>query len=92
MEGVPRKWDAGADGFFTQPLFELGLLDRCAELLHGEDVFWGIAPVIGARSRLYWERTNKVSFRWTSSPPWTGTVPLPRRRCGGYASWAATPT
>ncbi len=62
MEGVARKLDAGADGFFTQPLFELDLLGRCADLLHGHDVFWGIAPVIGARSRAYWERTNKVAF------------------------------
>jgi methylenetetrahydrofolate reductase (NADPH) len=62
MADVERKADAGADGFFTQPLFDLRLLEICAELLRGHCVFWGIAPVLGERSQAYWETTNRIVF------------------------------
>jgi methylenetetrahydrofolate reductase (NADPH) len=62
LMAVERKMDAGADGFFTQPLFDLRLLDIWAELLDGHCVFWGIAPVMGERSRAYWETTNRAFF------------------------------
>jgi methylenetetrahydrofolate reductase (NADPH) len=62
LKAVGRKIDAGADGFFTQPIFDLRLLEMCAEMLRGLDVFWGIAPVLGERSRAYWETTNKLVF------------------------------
>jgi methylenetetrahydrofolate reductase (NADPH) len=62
MAGVFRKIDAGADGFFTQPMFDLRLLAICAELLRGQCVFWGIAPVLGERSQAYWETTNRIVF------------------------------
>ncbi len=62
MEGIARKVDAGADGFFTQPFFDLRLLEMTAEMLCGQCVFWGIAPVIGERSKAYWETANRVVF------------------------------
>ena len=62
LTAVRRKLDAGADGFFTQPVFDLHLLHFCADLLHGKNVYWGISPVIGERSRAYWETTNRVVF------------------------------
>ena len=31
-------------------------------MLQGYEVFWGIAPVLGERSRAYWETTNRVVF------------------------------
>ena len=62
LKAIARKLDAGADGFFTQPIFDLRLLEICAEMLQGQNVFWGIAPVIGDRSRSYWETTNKIVF------------------------------
>lgn len=61
-EAIARKLDVGADGFFTQPFFDLRLLEISAEILHGQCVFWGIAPVIGARSQAYWETTNQIVF------------------------------
>lgn len=57
-----RKLEAGAEGFFTQPIFDINLLRVCADFLQGLDVYWGISPVLGARSRSYWETTNKVVF------------------------------
>jgi len=62
LKTVAQKLDAGADGFFTQPIFDLRLLEICAEMLEGQNVFWGIAPVVGDRSRSYWETTNKIVF------------------------------
>lgn len=62
LTSVRRKLDAGADGFFTQPLFDLRLLEICAEMLRGQVVFWGVAPVVGERSQAYWETTNRVLF------------------------------
>ena len=62
LTAVRRKLDAGADGFFTQPMFDQRLIDICAEMLQGQIVYWGIAPVLGQRSRAYWETTNRVVF------------------------------
>ena len=60
LTAVRRKLDAGADGFFTQPLFDVRLLEICSDMLAGQDIFWGIAPIIGERSQAYWETTNRV--------------------------------
>ncbi|MFT8335937.1 methylenetetrahydrofolate reductase [Acetobacter orientalis] len=62
LEEIARKKEAGAEGFFTQPVFDLKLFDLCREWLSGETVFWGLSPVIGPRSRSYWETTNRVVF------------------------------
>lgn len=62
LKALARKLDSGADGIFTQPIFDLRLLEICAEMLRGQTVFWGIAPVLGDRSRSYWETTNKIVF------------------------------
>jgi methylenetetrahydrofolate reductase (NADPH) len=62
LDAVARKLDAGADGFFTQPIFDLRLLEITAQMLEDQTVFWGLSPVVGARSRTYWETTNKVVF------------------------------
>ena len=68
LDAIARKLDAGADGFFTQPIFDLRLLQVCAEMLAGHNVFWGIAPVTSARSRAYWETTNKIIFPASFAP------------------------
>ncbi|AQS84142.1 MAG: methylenetetrahydrofolate reductase [Acetobacter aceti] len=62
LEEVARKRDAGACGFFTQPLFDTRMLDLCREWLRDETVFWGFSPVIGPKSRSYWETTNHIIF------------------------------
>jgi methylenetetrahydrofolate reductase (NADPH) len=62
LEALARKKDAGAEGFFTQPVFDPRMLDLCMGWLAGETVFWGLSPVIGPKSRSYWETTNHVVF------------------------------
>ncbi len=61
-EYISRKLDAGADGFFTQPFFDLRLVEMYAELLESQIVFWGISPVTTAGSRSYWETRNNAIF------------------------------
>ncbi len=62
LEYVQHKLDAGADGLFTQPFFDLRLMQLYGELVHGLDVFWGVTPVITERSRSYWETRNRAVF------------------------------
>ena len=59
---VIRKLDAGVDGFFTQPFFDVRLMEVHAEQLEGLKTFWGIAPVLSHRSKRYWEATNRSIF------------------------------
>ncbi|MBF0461112.1 MAG: methylenetetrahydrofolate reductase [Magnetococcales bacterium] len=61
-DSLQQKRAAGADGFFTQPFFDLRLMEIYAELLTGVPIFWGVSPVITDASRAYWEKNNKVVF------------------------------
>lgn len=62
LDYVRQKLDAGADGFFTQPFFDLRLMEIYHDLLSGLDIFWGVSPVTSARSRDYWENLNNAIF------------------------------
>lgn len=62
MRYVEEKAEAGCDGFFTQPFFDLRLLDIYSELLSGKKVFWGISPVTSEKSMAYWIATNRAYF------------------------------
>jgi methylenetetrahydrofolate reductase (NADPH) len=79
LEAVKRKVNAGADGFFTQPIFDLNLLRVCTDILHGLNVFWGFAPVLGEKSRAYWEVTNKVIFPQEFEPTLAWNTAFTRR-------------
>lgn len=62
FEYARAKIEAGAQGLFTQPFFDLRLAEICLDQLHGCDTFLGISPVTSAKSCAYWERTNRVVF------------------------------
>ena len=62
LDYAASKLDAGADGFFTQPFFDLRLLEIHSEFLADRAVFWGISPVMTDKSRAYWEATNRAIF------------------------------
>lgn len=62
LDYVKRKRDAGADGFFTQPFFDLRLMEIYRDLLAGLEVFWGISPVMSERSKDYWDNLNNAIF------------------------------
>lgn len=59
---VRDKIEAGVDGFFTQPFFDLRLLDIYMDHLDNVPVYWGICPVMSEKSKSYWESKNEVSF------------------------------
>ncbi|MCI6158517.1 MAG: methylenetetrahydrofolate reductase [Selenomonadaceae bacterium] len=59
---IKRKIQAGAKGFFTQPFYDMRYLSLYADMLQGTEVYWGVSPVMTARSKSYWERKNKVVF------------------------------
>lgn len=59
---IQQKLEVGADGFFTQPFFDLRLMEIYAEQLQELEVFWGVSPVTSETSREYWEKRNRVVF------------------------------
>jgi methylenetetrahydrofolate reductase (NADPH) len=62
LDYVKRKIDAGAEGFFTQPFFDLRLMEIYHDLLSGVETFWGISPVMSVRSKDYWDNLNNAIF------------------------------
>jgi len=62
LDYIKRKVDAGADGFFTQPFFDLRLMEIFYDLLPGIEIFWGISPVMSVRSKDYWDNLNNAIF------------------------------
>lgn len=62
LEYVQRKIDAGADGFFTQPFFDMRLLGLWHDLLPDLEIYWGVSPVTSQRSKDYWENLNNAVF------------------------------
>jgi methylenetetrahydrofolate reductase (NADPH) len=65
---LQQKIEAGATGFFSQPFFDLRLLEIYSEYLEGYDVYWGVSPVTGERSKLYWETRNRAIFPKSFAP------------------------
>lgn len=62
IEYLWQKIEAGASGFFSQPFFDLRLLEIYSEYLEGCEVYWGISPVTSEKSKLYWETRNRAIF------------------------------
>jgi methylenetetrahydrofolate reductase (NADPH) len=62
LDYVKRKIDAGAEGFFTQPFFDLRLMEIYYDLMAGIETFWGISPVMSVRSKDYWDNLNNAIF------------------------------
>jgi methylenetetrahydrofolate reductase (NADPH) len=62
LDYLREKKEAGAAGFFSQPFFDLRLLEIYAEYLEGVDVYWGISPVLSDKNRNYWESRNRAIF------------------------------
>ena len=37
-------------------------MDLYAEQLNGYDIYWGVSPVLGEKSKSYWENRNNAFF------------------------------
>lgn len=83
LDGVAEKLEAGASGLFTQPFFDLRYAQVCADLLPTKNVYWGVAPVLSAASRRYWEVTNRTCFPSDFVPDMAWNRALARR----FLSW-----
>lgn len=59
---IQKKMEAGFDGFFTQPFFDIRFLEVYNDLLDGIEVFFGVAPVLSENSAEYWHTKNNVIF------------------------------
>lgn len=74
-----RKLEAGADGLFTQPFFDLRLLEVVADLMADVPVFWGFTSVVGERSARYWQTRNGVVYPRGFEPTLAWSRELARR-------------
>jgi len=68
LEYLQQKTEAGAMGFFSQPFFDLRLLEIYSEYLEGYDVYWGVSPVTTKSSKQYWETRNRAIFPKSFAP------------------------
>jgi len=68
LDYVQKKKDVGADGFFTQPFFDTKFMELYSEQLNGSDIYWGVSPVMGEKSRSYWENRNNAFFPTSFEP------------------------
>ncbi|MCK5830183.1 MAG: methylenetetrahydrofolate reductase [Methylococcales bacterium] len=59
---VHRKIDAGASSFFSQPFYDIRLIEIYAEHLQGIETFIGLSPITTLSSMNYWEVKNQVKF------------------------------
>ncbi|SMB93738.1 methylenetetrahydrofolate reductase [Deinococcus hopiensis] len=66
---LERKLEAGAVGFFTQPFFDLRLMDAYADLIpeHAE-MWWGATTVLTPSSLNYWRARNHAVFPRSFEP------------------------
>jgi methylenetetrahydrofolate reductase (NADPH) len=57
-----QKLAAGADGFFSQPFFDVDFATYFQKLIGPTEFFVGISPVMTEANKHYWESINKVVF------------------------------
>jgi methylenetetrahydrofolate reductase (NADPH) len=84
LAGLQAKLDAGAHGFFSQPFFDLRLLEVWADLVAGREVWWGVTPVLSTATRRYWEAKNRTVFPADFAP----TLDWNRRFAARALAWA----
>lgn len=68
LDGVKEKLEAGAVGLFSQPLFDLRVMDIWLDQLPGVEIYWGVSPVVKASTRRYWEVKNLAFFPASFEP------------------------
>mgnify|MGYP001297975153 CR=1 FL=1 len=62
IEYTFSKLDAGANGIFTQPLFDINLAELLINQPFNTDLFIGISPVVDQKSYQYWCNRNQAFF------------------------------
>jgi methylenetetrahydrofolate reductase (NADPH) len=62
IDYILAKRDAGAESFFTQPFFDLRLMEIYQGFLQDFSIYWGVSPVLTENSQNYWENKNNAVF------------------------------
>ncbi|MCA9982274.1 MAG: methylenetetrahydrofolate reductase, partial [Anaerolineales bacterium] len=68
VEYALAKQEAGADGFFTQPFFDVRLMEIFYEQIPHLNIYWGVSPVLTGGSKNYWTTRNRAVFPSTFEP------------------------
>ena len=71
---IQRKVDAGVDGFFSQPFYDIRMVEIYLEQMQGLETFIGLSPVTSEASRHYWEVKNKVRFPASFRPDYEWNI------------------
>jgi methylenetetrahydrofolate reductase (NADPH) len=71
---IQRKVDAGAGGFFSQPFYDMRMIEIYAEQMQGLETYIGISPITTKASMNYWEVKNKVKFPKNFQPDYAWNV------------------
>ncbi len=62
IDYLKAKQDAGAEAFFTQPFFDLRLMEIYQGFMQDCTIYWGVSPVLTENSQNYWENKNNAVF------------------------------
>lgn len=65
---IQRKIDAGASSFFSQPFYDLRMVEIYAEHIQDVEIYMGLSPITTSSSMNYWELKNKVKFPASFKP------------------------
>ena len=76
---VQRKVDAGASSFFSQPFYDLRMVEIYAEHMQGIEIFIGLSPITSLASMNYWEVKNKVKFPATFEPSYDWNIDFSKK-------------
>lgn len=71
---IQRKAEAGADGFFSQPFYDIRMVEIYLEQMQGLETFIGLSPITTESSKHYWEVKNKVQFPASFRPDYEWNI------------------
>lgn len=69
VDYLERKLEAGAIGFFTQPFFDMRMVELYADLLPTDaEIFWGATAITSDATYNYWRTRNHAIFPKSFTP------------------------
>lgn len=71
---IKRKADAGASGFFSQPFYDIRMIEIYAEQMQGLETYIGLSPITTQSSMQYWEVKNQVQFPQDFKPEYDWNI------------------
>ena len=73
---IERKIEAGASSFFSQPFYDLRMVEIYAEFMQKQEVetYIGLSPITTESSMNYWSLKNKVNFPASFKPDYEWNI------------------